>query len=95
MKNYRNWLIFKPIADFYNMFFNNEAGFSWRKIAATAGVGFAYLAFNRLKDEKYILESGNIWLVFAGICIGLVAVPELIKVVSIIFTRKDNEKTQE
>ena len=93
--SWKNWIIFKPISDMYNMFFNNDKGFSLRKFGFVAAVIFAYLAFNRLKEEKYILDSGNIWLIFAGICIGLITVPDLIKAVTTIFKGKTDETKPE
>lgn len=94
MKNPREWLIFKPIKDLYDMFFNNDQGFSWRKVGATAGLISAINIAFTISDEAKKIQAIEILLIFSGICIGLIAIPDLIKTISIIFKGKEDKDGQ-
>ena len=88
----KNWLIFKPFIDFYKMFFTENGGFSWRKITATFSV--VYVAANlslSVKDEKLKVELVSVWLFFASVLIGLIAIPQIIQIIGIVFNKKQDE----
>lgn len=87
MKNWKNWVIFKPLKDIYDSLFNNDNGFSFRKAAACfsiCGVG-AEVTYS-ISDDQFKLYALYAWLTFASVCIGLVTIPDLIK-----FLNKPNE----
>lgn len=78
-KNWKKWVVFKPIVDFYNMMFVNDVGASLRK------VGFVFSLFCAMDLQKSILDDNikqiviSHWQIFGAVCIGLVTIPELIK----------------
>lgn len=63
MKNWKNWVIFKPLKDIYDSLFNNDNGFSFRKAAACfsiCGVG-AEVTYSISDDQfkLYALYGGS------------------------------------
>lgn len=85
--NYKNWVIFRPIIDIYNSFFNKTGGFSYRKLAATFALIAAYHLSNQIKDENIKLQVIFYWQTFAATCIGLVSATKVIS----LFTNKKEE----
>jgi len=91
MKNWKNWVIFKPLKDFYNSLFNNNDGFSYRKILAGFSIFAAYkLSLDIESDEikQHVIAS---WQILGATCIGLITVPQLITLFS---NKKDEAKTE-
>lgn len=84
MKNWKEWAIFKPVVDLYHSFFNNDNGFSFRKLlAAFSIVGVAAKLSIAITDEPLKFKVIVVWLLFGAVCIGLVTIPELIKFIHI------------
>jgi len=92
MNNWKEWLIFKPFIDLYNTFNNRlDTGFSWRKLGATYAVYKAINVVDTIVDESKKIQGVELLLIFSGICIGLIAIPDLIKAISIIFKGRDGD----
>jgi hypothetical protein len=91
MSNWREWLIVKPFIDFYHIFDNSDKGFSWRKVAATVALIEAIHVTDNIVDESKKIQGIELLLIFSGICIGLIAIPDLIKAISIVFKGKDGD----
>lgn len=91
MKNWKNWIIFKPIKDFYNSLFNNNDGFSYRKgLGIFSAVVALHLSEQVTNDEvkQHIIAS---WQILCAICVGLITVPELIKFALQLFNKNKEE----
>jgi hypothetical protein len=88
-KNWKQWAVLKPLIDLYNSLFNNDKGFSYRKIAAGFSVFFvAYKISMQVTDDKLRVQLVEIWLTFGCICLGLITIPDLIKFLVTIFANK-------
>jgi len=88
MKNWKEWIIFKPIIDVYNSFFNNDKGFSYRKLYAILAMHYAFALQQSIVDDtikKWVIFG---WMTLGATCIGLVTIPDLIK-----FLNKKDENT--
>lgn len=86
----KEWTLIKPFSDLYHTLFTNDNGMSQRKVIAYYTVLFvaAKLSFS-VTDEKIKADLVYSWQIFAGVCLGLVTVPELIKFLN---KGKDEEK---
>ena len=84
----KDWLIFKPFKDLYNSLFNNDSGFSFRKLYAILAMHYAFSLQQSIVDDqvKKIVIFG--WMTLGATCIGLVTIPDLIKFLS---TKKDEK----
>lgn len=87
MSNWKNWVIFKPVFDFYNSFFNNDQGFSFRKLYASIALIFAYQLQTSILDDHVKQQVIYAWMMLGAVCIGLVTIPDLIK----FLNKKDDE----
>ena len=86
----KDWIIFRPIKDLYNSLFNNEEGFSFRKIAAIFSIiVVAAKETYSIVSDVYKFYAVVSWLVFAAVCIGLVTIPDLIKFLNKTKEEKD------
>ncbi|HXP52193.1 MAG TPA: hypothetical protein VN922_19710 [Bacteroidia bacterium] len=82
-KNWKQWIIFKPVFDLYHSLFNNDNGFSYRKLMAGFSVFMtAYKLSMSVTDNELKVKLVIVWLIFGAICIGLVTIPDLIKFLS-------------
>lgn len=89
MKNWKEWVLIKPVFDLYNSFFNNDNGFSFRKVMAAFSVFcVAYKLSMSVTDDTKKVELVIYWLAFGALCIGLVTIPDLIK----FLNKKEDEK---
>lgn len=75
----KEWVIFKPFIDLYNSLFNNDKGFSFRKLYAVFAIWAAYQLQLSVLDDKIKAAIILYWQVLGAVCIGLVTIPELIK----------------
>lgn len=87
--NLKNWTIFKPIIDLYNALFNNDNGFSFRKLGALFAMYSAYKLQLTLTTDSSRQTVIMAWMTFSSVCIGLVTIPDLIK-----FLNKDKTITE-
>lgn len=69
----------KIINDLYNSFFNNEKGFSSRKLTAFVGVLMAIYSTCRFVDSKVVVEAIVVWLLFSLMCLGIITFEQIIK----------------
>lgn len=91
-KNWKNWVVFKPVVDFYHSLFNNNLGFSFRKGAAVFALWTAREISLNITDSAQMVACAASWKIFAAVCIGLVTIPELIKFLSIKGGTNDGPK---
>lgn len=70
----------EKLNDIWNSLKNNADGLSGRKLSAFWALAFVatYLAIKHT-DSNNAIEMVGMWLLFAAICLGLVAIPELMK----------------
>ena len=68
------------IKDFFLSFSNRDGGLSARKLNAYAAVVIAIQATTWIGDAQTLMYVIFAWLTFACVCLGLVTIPELIKV---------------
>lgn len=78
----KNWAIFQPFISLYYALFNDERGFSYRKLGATFALyTAAKISFTiTVEDTRFYLVIT--WIAFGAVCIGLVTIPDLIKFLS-------------
>jgi hypothetical protein len=68
------------VKDFFLSFSNKDGGFSARKLSACTAVFVAISETTRIDDATILMYVIFSWLTFACVCLGLVTIPELIKV---------------
>lgn len=80
--------------DIWNSFKNNADGLSGRKLSAFWAIMFVstYLSYKHT-DLSNVIEMVGMWLIFAAVCLGLVAIPELMKFLAEIKNGKKDEPT--
>jgi hypothetical protein len=80
MVNWKNWVIFKPIKDFYNTFNNKEVGASARKSTGfySVVVMASYITI-RLLPKEDMLYALYAWLVVGLLSLTIITVEQLIK----------------
>lgn len=90
--NYKNWLIFRPIKDIYDMFFNKQGGFSYRKAGATFALIVAYKLSMTITDDSVKKEVIFYWQTLGATFVGLVSAT---KVIDLFFNKQDKTKENE
>jgi hypothetical protein len=60
-------------------FDNTTDGFSARKLSAFIAVVVAIVATFRFADEKVIIHTLIVWLVFALMCLGIITAEQILK----------------
>ncbi|CAB4127163.1 hypothetical protein UFOVP87_54 [uncultured Caudovirales phage] len=78
--------------DIWNSLKNNAEGLSGRKLSAFWAVAFVstYLAIKHT-DNNNAIEMVGMWLLFGAVCLGLVAIPELLKFLAELKNGKSKE----
>lgn len=79
MKNWKEWPGIKAIFDIYHSFFTNDKGMSFRKLGAAYSIWVAMKVSMAVTGDEHKVTVAISWMVFAGVLIGLVTIPELIK----------------
>jgi uncharacterized membrane protein len=88
-------IVFKPIADIYNAFFTNDKGMSLRKIGFVFALLCAYQLQTSITDDHIKQNVISAWQIFGAVCVGLVTIPELIKVLSAKDVKSDTAGGQQ
>lgn len=91
-KNYKNWVIFNPIKDFYNSLFNNCDGFSYRRGLGIFAAVVAFILSEKVTDQKVLQHVIASWQIMAAVCVGLITIPDLIKFALELFKTKEETK---
>jgi len=78
MTNWKNWVMFKPISDFYHMFFTNDIGMSLRKWGFVFTLFAAYHMQLSVLDDHIKQNIISSWMIFGAVCLGMVTAPQII-----------------